>query len=56
MFNLTVGCAGFEGPTCAIDIDECASNPCLNHGVCRDRFNGYECACVNGKFTPTCSL
>ena len=30
------------------DIDECASNPCLNGGTCIDRVNGFKCSCVPG--------
>jgi hypothetical protein len=27
------------------DTDECASNPCLNGGSCRDLVNAYSCQC-----------
>ena len=30
-----------------IDIDECASNPCVN-GACTDGENRWECACEPG--------
>ena len=30
-----------------IDIDECASSPCV-HGNCTDKVNGYICNCVPG--------
>ena len=33
---------------CEIDRDECASNPCLNQGVCKDLPNGFECRCLTG--------
>ena len=37
-----------------IDIDECASNPCQNSGVCKDQINGFMCTCA-GQFTgPFC--
>lgn len=39
---------GFEGSTCATDINECESKPCLNGGSCRDLINGYTCACRQG--------
>ena len=35
-----------------LDIDECASNPCLNRGTCTDLVNGFTCSCVPG-FTGT---
>ena len=39
-----------------MDIDECASSPCHNNGVCQEREHsgesgdggGYDCLCVDG--------
>ncbi|XP_020602760.1 fibropellin-3-like [Orbicella faveolata] len=40
--------AGFTGKHCGVDINECASNPCLNGGACADQVNGYVCSCPAG--------
>jgi hypothetical protein len=47
---------GFHGPTCAIDIDECALNPppCGLHGNCTDLINGLTCDCDPGYSGDTC--
>lgn len=34
------------GPNCQTNINECASNPCLNQGTCIDDVAGYKCNCV----------
>jgi hypothetical protein len=39
---------GFQGETCEIDINECASNPCENDGTCVDLPGRYECICITG--------
>ena len=31
-----------------IDVDDCASGPCLNGGTCTDDVNGYTCKCAVG--------
>jgi len=36
------------GARCETDVDECASNPCENGGICEDRVNGYICRCPRG--------
>ena len=41
----TPPCTGFN---CEVDIDECASDPCL-HGECVDLVAMYECKCHPGK-------
>jgi hypothetical protein len=42
--------AGFLGTNCSINIDECASNPCLASATCVDQANAYtcDCGCHNG--------
>ena len=43
------GCpVGWTGSHCEVNINECASNPCV-HGVCVDREGGYQCFCVPGR-------
>ncbi|XP_049322590.1 protein crumbs homolog 2a [Astyanax mexicanus] len=44
---------GWEGLTCEIDTDECASGPCV-HGNCRDKLGGFECECEPGFGGATC--
>ena len=31
-----------------VNIDECASTPCQNNGVCVDAVNMYSCSCQDG--------
>lgn len=40
--------AGWQGLVCQEDIDECASGPCHNGGVCVDKLASYTCACPMG--------
>ena len=37
----------FSFETCT-DIDECASQPCKNNGICTDQVNGFNCSCAPG--------
>lgn len=39
-----------------IEIDECASNPCLNGGTCFNRINEYTCKCKEGCSGVNCVL
>ena len=38
----------------SLDIDECASNPCLNDGMCADGVNGFMCECEDGFMGDFC--
>lgn len=45
--------AGFTGDHCKINIDDCATNPCV-HGRCVDGVNQYECVCQHGYWGKHC--
>nr|XP_020727816.1 protein crumbs homolog 2 [Odocoileus virginianus texanus] len=45
---------GFEGDDCGVDVDECASRPCLSGGLCQDLPSGFQCHCPDGYTGPTC--
>lgn len=39
---------GYSGEACENNIDDCATEPCLNGGTCRDEVGGFKCACQQG--------
>ncbi|XP_054708446.1 sushi, von Willebrand factor type A, EGF and pentraxin domain-containing protein 1-like [Uloborus diversus] len=39
---------GLRGTYCEVNIDDCASKPCLNNGTCTDAVGGYICSCPIG--------
>ncbi|XP_045146134.1 protein crumbs homolog 2 [Echinops telfairi] len=45
---------GFEGDDCGVDVDECASQPCVSGGRCQDLPNGFKCHCPDGYTGLTC--
>eukprot|EP01049_Picozoa_sp_SAG25_P000368 SAG25_NODE_12_length_28061_cov_181.931795_16_plen_5330_part_01 len=47
---------GFKGATCTVNIDECASKPCLyNTGACVDGVDSFHCKCQKGWGGPMCN-
>ncbi len=48
---------GYTGPTCAVDIDECASSPCAANSTveCQDAVNSFTCVCMAGYTGADCS-
>jgi len=40
--------AGFFGTNCGTNIDECATKPCQNGGICTDAVASYTCKCADG--------
>ena len=37
------------------DIDECATLPCQNEGICNNGQNEYTCTCINGWQGTNCN-
>ncbi|XP_060644695.1 LOW QUALITY PROTEIN: protein eyes shut [Drosophila nasuta] len=46
--------AGWHGRICQEEINECASAPCQNGGVCVDKLAAYACACPMGYTGVNC--
>ena len=48
--------AGFVGPTCLINVDDCEMRPCANGGHCTDLINDFLCQCEPGWTGKDCSV
>ena len=46
---------GFTGMDCETNIDDCATDPCVN-GTCTDLVGGYNCTCQAGFTGTNCSI
>ena len=45
---------GYTGSACDVEIDECASDPCINGGTCSDLVNMFSCDCPSLFTGDTC--
>ncbi|XP_066294600.1 fibropellin-1-like [Branchiostoma lanceolatum] len=43
-------------PTSTLNIDECASSPCVNGQICIDGVNSYTCQCPAGMTGDNCQI
>ena len=43
-------------PSPVADIDECASDPCMNDGTCTDLVNGFSCNCTGNYTGSMCNI
>lgn len=49
--------AGFSGINCGADIDECASQPCGQFGICKQPLpDSYRCECIQGYSGEHCTI
>ncbi|XP_029467630.1 LOW QUALITY PROTEIN: protein crumbs homolog 2 [Rhinatrema bivittatum] len=46
--------AGWEGPQCEANINDCESSPCV-HGNCTDLVATYQCTCYSGYTGRNCN-
>ncbi|XP_005951395.2 protein delta homolog 2 [Haplochromis burtoni] len=55
--ELTCRClAGFTGPRCETDVDDCLMKPCANGATCVDGFNRFLCVCPVGFSGRFCTV
>ncbi|XP_061671418.1 EGF-like repeat and discoidin I-like domain-containing protein 3 isoform X2 [Syngnathoides biaculeatus] len=48
--------AGFEGAHCQTNVNDCATRPCKNGGICRDLDGDYSCQCPSPYVGKQCQL
>lgn len=48
--------AGFVGPLCEKNVDECEFFPCANGGSCEDLINDFKCKCALGFTGKDCTI
>uniref|UniRef100_A0A914VTC7 Uncharacterized protein n=1 Tax=Plectus sambesii TaxID=2011161 RepID=A0A914VTC7_9BILA len=48
--------SGITGRFCDQDLNECASNPCLNKGECINQDNSYFCKCLDAFSSTNCEI
>ncbi len=48
--------AGYSGPNCQTNVNECGSNPCQNGASCVDAVNSFTCSCVGGFSGLLCTI
>ena len=52
-------CSSFfncTGPNCEMNINDCASEPCMNSGTCLDGIGGFVCNCTEGITGRLCDV
>lgn len=55
--ELTCQClAGFTGPHCETNVDDCQVQPCANGATCLDGVNHFSCLCPAGFSGRFCSI
>lgn len=55
-FSFKMFCPAFQtGNLCQVNINECASSPCMNKGTCVDGVASFTCLCELPYSGPTCA-
>ncbi|KAL0964333.1 hypothetical protein UPYG_G00322380 [Umbra pygmaea] len=58
-YALEVSCrclAGFSGPRCETNMDDCLMRPCANGATCIDGINRFSCLCPEGFTGRFCTI